>query len=64
MRGFTDREFDSARLKRLLLLFFLALVLPTGVLTWQAWGQLKWEAFYQYRSLAEELNDRIDAAMI
>ncbi len=64
MLGRAGREFDSARLQRLLLLFFLALVLPTGALIWQAWGQLKWEAFYQYRALAEELNHRIDAAMI
>lgn len=64
MSGRAGREFNSARLKRLLLLFFLALVLPTGALIWQARGQLKWEAFYQYRALAEELNDRIDAAMI
>ena len=64
MPGAVGRKLDSARLKWLLLLFFLALALPTGALIWQAYGQLKWEAFHQYRVLAEELSDRIDAAMI
>ena len=44
--------------------FFLALVIPTGVLIWHAYGQLKWEAFHQYRGLAEELTSRIDGRLI
>ena len=39
----------------------MALVVPTAVLVYQAFGQLKWEAFYQHRVLAEEFADRIDA---
>jgi len=49
------------RLTLLLLLFFLALALPTSVLVYQAYGQLKWEAFYQHQRLARELTLRIDA---
>ena len=41
-------------------LFFIALALPTGTLIWQAYSQLKWEAFYQHRLMAEELVSRID----
>ena len=52
---------DKRRLRVTLALFFLALVIPTGVLVYQAYGQLKSEAFYQQRLLAEELSDRIDA---
>ncbi|MCP4332106.1 MAG: HAMP domain-containing histidine kinase [Gammaproteobacteria bacterium] len=49
------------RLILLLVLFFLALALPTSILVYQAYGQLKWEAFYQHQRLARELTLRIDA---
>ena len=57
------KGFDQGRLKRLLGLFFMALAIPTGVLIWQAYSQLKWEAFHQYRGVAEELTQRIDARL-
>jgi signal transduction histidine kinase len=49
------------RLTLLLALFFTALALPTSILVYQAYGQLKWEAFYQHQRLARELTLRIDA---
>jgi len=52
---------DKNRLRNVLIAFFLALVVPTAVLVWQAYSQLKWEAFHQYRGVAEELTTRIDA---
>ena len=55
---------DRKRLGRLLALFFLALAVPTGILVYQAYSQLKWEAFHQYRILAEELAARIDARIV
>jgi signal transduction histidine kinase len=54
------KDFDPKRLRNLLALFFLALTVPTAGLIWQAYSQLKWEAFYQYRTMAEELTRRID----
>jgi signal transduction histidine kinase len=54
---------DKRALRRWLTVFFLALALPSAVLVYQAYRQLKWEAFHQYRVLAEELADRIDARM-
>jgi signal transduction histidine kinase len=48
------------RLTMLLVLFFMALALPTSILVYQAYGQLKWEAFYQHQQLARELTLRID----
>jgi len=57
------KGFDHGRLRNLLLLFFLALAVPTAVLIWQAYSQLKWEAFHQYRGVAEELTRRIDARL-
>jgi signal transduction histidine kinase len=47
------------QLRLWLALFFLALALPTGLLVYQAYKQLKWEAFHQHRVMAEELADRI-----
>jgi len=58
-KGLT-KGFDKRRLRNLLALFFLALAVPTVVLIWQAYSQLKWEAFHQYRGAAEELVRRID----
>ncbi len=43
-----------------MLVFFIALAVPTGILIYQAYSQLKWEAFYQHRVMAEELVKRID----
>lgn len=57
------KGFDKQRLRLLLALFFCALAIPTAVLIWQAFGQLKWEAYHQYRGMAEELVDRIDARL-
>ena len=55
--------FDRIRLRNFLGLFFLALAVPTAILIWQAYSQLKWEAFHQYRGVAEELTQRIDARL-
>jgi len=57
------KNFSQQRLKLMLSLFFLALAIPTGVLIWQTWSQLKWEAFHQYRGLAEEMTSRIDKSL-
>lgn len=51
---------NTRRLKALLLLLFVALAIPTGVLVFQAYGQLKWEAFHQHQQLAREFVLRID----
>jgi signal transduction histidine kinase len=51
---------SQRRLTLLLVLFFVALALPTSILVYQAYGQLKWEAFYQHQQLARELTLRID----
>ncbi|HEY6598104.1 MAG TPA: hypothetical protein VIZ30_02280, partial [Pseudomonadales bacterium] len=51
---------DKARLRSVLALFFIALAVPTAVLVYQAYSQLRGEAFYQQRVLAEELAHRID----
>ncbi|MCH8176732.1 MAG: sensor histidine kinase, partial [Proteobacteria bacterium] len=49
------------RLKILLFILFVALAFPSAILVYQAYGQLKWEAFYQHQQLARELTLRIDA---
>jgi len=56
-------RFDRRRLRRLLIGLFALLALPTGVLIWQAYGQLKWEAFYQHRGSAEALTTLIDTEL-
>ncbi len=52
---------DIVRLRRWLLLFLLAITIPTVMLIYQTYSQLKWEAFHQQRLLAEELSERIEA---
>ena len=56
----TSATLSHRRLRLALLVFFLALTIPTAVLVNHAYGQLKWQAFHQYRQLAEELSRRID----
>jgi signal transduction histidine kinase len=55
---------DRKRLRLWLVVFFLALAIPTGILVYQAYSQLKWEAFHQYRVLAGELTERIDSRIV
>jgi signal transduction histidine kinase len=55
---------DKKRLRRWLVVFFLALAVPTAILIYQAYSQLKWEAFHQNRLLAEELAARIDSSLV
>lgn len=57
------RDFSVRRLRFLLFILFIALSIPTAAVIGQAWTQLKWEAFYQYRVMAEELGNRIDAEL-
>ncbi|WP_428610238.1 sensor histidine kinase [Sedimenticola sp.] len=59
-RGNRLTGLDPAQLRRWLLLFFLALLIPSGVLIQQSYSQLKWEAFHQYRLQAEALSGRIN----
>ena len=59
----TGMSLDRRKLRWILGLFLIALVIPTAVLIYQAYGQLKWEAFYQHRVLAEEFADRIDVRL-
>ena len=58
------KGYDKGRLRLLLAVFFLALAIPTALLIRQAYSQLKWESFHQYRGLAEELTNRIDARLV
>ena len=65
--GTLIKGLDQRRLRNLLALLFVGLALPTAFLIWQAYSQLKWEAFHQHRVAAEELTRRVDsnlAAMI
>ncbi len=48
------------KLRGWLALFFVALAVPTAVLIAKAYDELKWEAIYRHRLLAEELAGRID----
>jgi len=48
------------RLRLLMWAFLLAMAVPTIVLVSKSYDQLKWEAYYQHRQLAEDLADRID----
>lgn len=53
-------EINPRRLRLLMSVFFIAMAIPTAVLVIKAYDQLKWEAYYQHRQLAEELANRID----
>lgn len=52
----------KSKLRLWMLLFFLALAIPTAALILRSYSELKWEALHQQRLLAEELAIRIDDA--
>jgi len=54
------KQLDKKNLKLILAGFFLALFIPTSLLVYQTYDQIKWEAYHQQRQLAEELATRID----
>ena len=56
-----DSSHAKRRLRIVLAIFFLALVVPTGVLIERVYAQLNAEAFYRQRDLVEELMQRIAA---
>jgi signal transduction histidine kinase len=58
----TLTRLNRKQLRRWLAVFFFALAIPSGLLVYQAYDQLKWEAFHRHRVLAEELATRIDKA--
>ena len=64
MRAKLYPQLDNKRLRRWLALFFLALLIPSAVLVYQAYDQLKWEAFHLHSKLAEELANRIDNRLL
>ncbi len=60
MKKFSFKQLEKKQLRLILLAFFLALFIPTGLLVYQAYDQIKWEAYHQQRQLAEELATRLD----
>ncbi len=64
MGRFTGPGANERKLRWVLVLLFVALALPTAAVLWQAYGQLRWEAFHQYRGQAEELTQRIDQQLV
>lgn len=54
---------NETRLRLALLVFFVALSLPAGLLIYRTWGQMRWEALAQYRAQAEALSATIDGEL-
>lgn len=54
---------NETRLRGMLILSFLVIAIPLGLFTLKARQQIKWEALYQQRALAEELSQRIDQSL-
>ena len=51
---------DKRKLRLWLMVFFLALTIPAGILIHRAYSQLKFESFHRHRAMAEEFALRID----
>jgi len=64
MKTRLDKQLDSKRLRRWLTVFFLTIAVPSTILVYQAYTQLKWEAFHLHSGLADELANRIDARLL
>lgn len=57
------KDTEHKRLRRVLGLFLLVLAVPTLAIVWQAFAQLKFEAFHQHRLQAEAFTRRVDAEL-
>lgn len=55
---------DKKTLRYWLIIFFLAVAIPTAILIQQSYNQLKWEAFHQHQLMADELARRIDNQLL
>ncbi|NOQ94314.1 MAG: sensor histidine kinase [Methylophaga sp.] len=55
---------NKKTLQRGLVVFFIALVIPTAILIQQSYSRLKWEAFHQHQVMADELATRIDKQLL
>jgi len=55
---------NKKKLQRGLLVFFIALAIPTALLIQQSYSRLKWEAFHQHQVMADELASRIDKQLV
>jgi two-component system, OmpR family, phosphate regulon sensor histidine kinase PhoR len=55
---------DIKTLRYWIIIFFLALVIPTAILIQQSYSRLKWETFHQHQLMADELARRIDNQFI
>ncbi len=64
MKARLYKQLDNKRLRRWLTLFFMTIAIPSAVLVYQAYDQLKWEAFHLHSRLAEELTTRIDTRLL
>jgi signal transduction histidine kinase len=64
MKKHLFRQLTIRQLRLILVIFFLALLIPTSFLVYQTYDQIKWEAYHQQRQLAEELANRIDSQFI
>lgn len=64
MNRLSETGISLRKLRLVLVLFFTALAIPTGVLIGKSYNDLKWEAFHQHRLLAEELAARINTRLI
>lgn len=58
------KKLDKKHLRRWLLLFFFALLVPTVLLVQQSYSRLKWETFHQHQLMAAELSERIDQQLL
>lgn len=57
------KRISKNRLRVWLMVFFIALMIPTALLILQAYQELRWESFHQRRVQAEELAARIDVEL-
>ena len=53
-------RFSRGKLRWFFSLFFLALVIPSSILSWKAYEQLRWESLIQYQQEAASLTKQID----
>jgi len=57
------QNWNKSQLRWSLVIFFISLAIPVGLLISQAYSQLKWEAFHRHQIMSNELISRVDTRL-
>jgi len=59
----SKKRLTQSRLRLMFILFFLALAIPSSIISYNAYEKLRWETFHQFQQTAQSLAVEINSAL-